>query len=144
MMLDSTGQPVGRQWKLFNLFDKSKWDTETGHSATWKQFIELFVTGEYQIDGHHTPVADHCAKCNIKWDFIIHQETMTEDGEYILRNIVEAPDNVTVGRKNSKTNSTARARDNPLARLSNYCEFGDDIIEKLEKYYDSAGPGCHT
>ena len=112
---------------------------DRGHTASWPDFIELFVkaaNGEYIIDAHHTPIADHCAKCNIEWDFIIHQETMSEDGEYILRNVLHAPEEVTVGRLNSETNLTAPAREDPLAKLQNYCQFDDAVVGKLEKYYE--------
>jgi len=65
----------------------------------WKKFIELFISGEYVINGHHAPVSKMCGGCDISWDFIVKQETMDEDNEYLLR-FINAPTHVHVAHSN--------------------------------------------
>lgn len=123
------GRPIGNQWKAFKLDDKSKWG-ET-HICSWDKFLELFVSGEYNIDGHHKPVSELCLNCEIEWDYILKQETMDQDNEYIL-NLINAPTGFQLGQRNSYG-----VKKDPYSSLINYCNVSNDVIEKLEKYYEN-------
>ena len=122
------GNPVGDQWKYFKLINRDAWG-ET-HVCTWEKFVELFATGKYVINDHHHPVSKLCGGCDISWDFIVKQETMDEDSEFILR-MVNAPENVHVGNKNQ----VSFVKKDPFSYLINYCRFSDEVIGKIEDYY---------
>ena len=124
------GKPVGGQWRLFGLTDKSKWSDT--HVCTWEKFIELFTSGKYRINDHHASVSKLCYGCDINWEYIIKQETMDEDNEFLLRTI-GAPDGLHVGYQNSMGGDDKK-RD-PYAYLKNYCQFDDETIKKVEDYY---------
>lgn len=122
------GKPVGAQWRNFKLLDKAEWG-ET-HVCTWEKFVELFATGEYVINEHHYPVSKLCGGCDISWDFIVKQETMDEDNEFILK-VVKAPETVHVGNKNQ----IGFVKKDPFSYLVNYCQFSDGVIDKIQQYY---------
>ena len=100
------------------------------HVCTWEKFVELFATGEYVINDHHHPVSTLCGGCDISWDYIVKQETMDEDNEFLLK-LVKAPENVHVGNKNQ----IGFVKKDPFSYLVNYCQFSDEVIDKIEEYY---------
>lgn len=128
------GAPIGEQYKYFGILpngaDGKSWDGD--HSMTWPAFVsrilEASSTGSnIKIDGHHKPISDLCLDCLIDYNYVIKQETMNEDVDFISRNIL----NTEVKLK--KLYSFNDKSSDEL--LSVYCQFNDRVIGEIENYF---------
>ena len=130
---DGVWKPKGNQARLFGL--KPEEYTET-HACSWERFIELFEKSlrhkrRNNIDRHHQPIFKLCMVCDIEYEFLIKQETMDEDSEFVLRSIQNLPKNLHL----KKHKMYSKNPYDPYSHLKHYCKFSDEVIERLEDYY---------
>ena len=127
----------GQQAKLFGILKK---DWTKTHACTFPKFIELMlqsiVKSELKgrlkpsnIDGHHRPISDSCMVCQMQYEFIMKQETMDEDSNYFLKNILK--DSKIELEKQKVRNGSP----DPYSHLKKYCDIDDTAVKAIERYY---------
>ena len=78
---------------------------------------------------------DEFSPCQIKFDYVLHYESMDADSNYLLQDILHSKiklkgtQDILWGEKNSIYDG------NPTAGLNHFCIFEDSIIERIEKFY---------
>ncbi|XP_021340081.1 carbohydrate sulfotransferase 10-like isoform X2 [Mizuhopecten yessoensis] len=83
-LLSDLNQKFGRRLKK-GLEDVG--DGKCGFVVTFQDFLEQLLnaaTAEGHFDDHYSPVTRLCDPCNLNLDYVIKQETMSSDAEYIL------------------------------------------------------------
>lgn len=123
------------QAKLWE-FSEDAIDFKTNHSCTWDKFVYKFLEAalnqKYPIDSHHKPVSKLCKDCMMNYEYIVKMETMDEDSEFIL--------NHKFGFSNFKMIHANRKKSGNIFKsddfFDKYCGFSDEIIKKIEDYYD--------
>ncbi|XP_069104765.1 carbohydrate sulfotransferase 10-like isoform X2 [Argopecten irradians] len=83
-LLSDLNQKFGRRLKK-GLEDVG--DGKCGFAVTFQDFLEFSLNAAYaegHFDDHYAPVTRLCDPCNLNVDYIVKQETMTSDAEFIL------------------------------------------------------------
>ncbi|XP_060064035.1 carbohydrate sulfotransferase 13-like [Ylistrum balloti] len=83
-LLSDLNQKFGRRLKK-GLEDAG--DGKCGFSVTFQDFLETLLNSAHdggQFDDHYAPVTRLCNPCHLNIDYVIKQETMSSDAEFVL------------------------------------------------------------
>ena len=71
---------------------KTKWSLSEEHAYTFTELLSAIEQDlpELHMDQHFEKIINLCNPCDIKYDFIATQETLTEDAEYLIREIFKS------------------------------------------------------
>ena len=138
-------QKIGNQWKEFNLTDtdleqENEKITIYDHTISWKNFVQKIIehgsdSNKIQhITGHHLPLSTMCEPCLLKFDYIIHLETITEDINFILSKEYSHLDNLKIRNLYEVSKKQDGGKD-PYYLLKYYCDLSEELVDGIQRFF---------
>lgn len=105
------GAPISGMWGNFvRKYRKSRGIYSANRTLNFHEFLEMIAykmetKGRNSIDRHFRPTTLLCSPCGIKYDYILHTDTLTQDLQYLVGKLNLTGISVSA-RMNSKANKT--------------------------------------
>ena len=135
---------IGNQWKEFNLTDadleqENEKITIYDHTISWKNFVQKIIEHAdsdkiQHITGHHLPLSTMCDPCLLKFDYIIHLETITEDINLVLNKEYSHLENLKIRNLYQQSKKPDSGKD-PYYLLKYYCDLSEELIDGIQKFF---------